>query len=383
MYFFIFVDRSRWLCVCVYDFCFKFAYNWPYYYSQVGVFYFSSINFIVATLYNSIDLSKKYLPFKAKRISDRLQLLILSSLSKVTLFFFYVWLFEYRFFPHTKKTQPLRIWSYIVRHILCVSLVRNAMCTVYKMMSVYVNGSVESHMETFWWVHACLCASMFICYTIGKMKESSGVWMDGWMDMMVVLFVFLLCARAKNGTLEIQIQCHSWHNILLQSKIPVWSFFRFGRRLSMFRCLNLRKTNKYICNTLFTSNTTIRRTYILVACDSGNWIIRSISNSISIGFTNLRRFSLQFSVKNVVDLTYIFSLLIYLHLKHVEHTCCIWSIVVEFFPSKLNSNILSDKNSTYQLWQQLMLNTIRYQRLRHFLWWPMPNSFVTLGFQIV
>lgn len=41
-----------------------------------------------------------------------------------------------------------------------------------------------------------------------------------------------------------------------------------------------------------------------------------------------------------------------------------------------------NQNSTYKLWQQLMLNPIRCQRLHHFLWRPMPSSFVTFGFRI-
>lgn len=47
-----------------------------------------------------------------------------------------------------------------------------------------------------------ICTSMCLCYTIGKMMESSGG-MDGGS-----IIIFLLCARAKNGTLETQIQCH-------------------------------------------------------------------------------------------------------------------------------------------------------------------------------
>lgn len=62
----------------------------------------------------------------------------------------------------------------------------------------------------------------------------------------------------------------------MQTKTPNRSLLSFGRRLSKFRCLNLRKSNKYTCSTLFTSDTTIRRIFfILVACDSGNWIIQS------------------------------------------------------------------------------------------------------------
>lgn len=112
----------------------------------------------------------------------------------------------------TQKTTTPPYWSYSVRHIQCVFnsnklLTHSAMCTMCAWVCMCVTVCTAS---------ACVfvCFDVYVTQLAKWRKVAAYGWMDGWMDgcSLVVLFIFVFCARAKNGTLEIQIQCHSWHN---------------------------------------------------------------------------------------------------------------------------------------------------------------------------
>lgn len=219
-------------------------------------------------MYFLFNSSAKIFTVQNKRNIVWLQLLILAFVKTFVLF--YVWLFEYRFFPH-KKQQPLRIGATAFGIFSVCSIRTSYSLTV---QCVYVCDCVYSQCMR-------ICVLRCLCYTIGKMKESSGVWLNGWMDgcSLVVLFIFVLCARAKNGTLEIQIQCHSRHNTHIYTCKP-----RLQTEVSFHLAADCQSFDAWTCanqtNTLAAH--CLHRTqqydaffFILVACDSGNWIIQS------------------------------------------------------------------------------------------------------------
>lgn len=156
-YFFV-----SWTIPCaVYEFSSSwlvFSHNSVYFISLLCQYYccYYFINF----LFNSF--AKIFTVRNKKEYVVWLQLLILAFVK--TFFLFYVWLFEYRFFPHIKTSTP-PYWSCSVRYILCIRFeqVTRSQCNVHDVCAwVYVCGCVYSQYGDI--VCMRICVSMFMLH---------------------------------------------------------------------------------------------------------------------------------------------------------------------------------------------------------------------------
>lgn len=149
------------------------------------------------------------------------------------------------------------------------------------------------------WRYCCACVFVFRClYFINWQNEGRQRPMDGGSMLCMFCALALKMARSKLKFNVIADKMHS-HNRNFNLKFSLW----FGCRLSEFQYMSLRKSNKYNCNTLFTS--TIRRIFFF----SFWWHVRAVIGS-SIQFQNhsLCQWSIHLFLKNQSQLFEVVSL---------------------------------------------------------------------------